>query len=970
MASVGHDQTHDTQAQTDIHRNHAEQQLANTRIFEIAKELGIKSKAIVEKCHAEGIPTDVVKNHMSTVSIGLEQTIREWFASDPSEEASHTSVERTERVDIEKVRQTRKKAAKAKVTDSDSDDLDDGKDSTTTTAVAEPPMKAAKAKATATKATKARPASDEQPKAGSEPEAQAQTETPDKAKVPVETRARTVSVPAGLSTKAPKIEAPQRPSEPGTDAGGDDKQDDEPRLVRPPEPDIKGPSEPPKMNVPTRPKTITPAGPQLEKRSQIKLSGPKVVRVEAPEQVEAPRRRPARTGGGGMPGGAGVHTDGRPPRGGGGNSRRRGDSRHGGDVGEGRGWTAADLAEREARLQRSGGYLKQRQNQMRSSANAGQTPAKIGGKVTIVAPFSIKDLSAATGVKGADIVKKLFMQGVMATINSGIDSEKAQEIMIDWDIELEVTEAKNAEQQVAEQFAERDRADERPRGPIVTILGHVDHGKTSLLDRIRHANVAEGEAGGITQATSAFRVPVTTGEDEKFVTFIDTPGHEAFTAMRSRGANVTDIVVLVVAADDGVMPQTIESISHAKAAGVPIIVALNKIDKQQATDSNIQRILGQLAEHGLNPTEWGGDTEVVRTSATKDIGIQDLLEILDLQSQILELKSDFAGPAQGTVIEARPEGGRGNVANILVQEGKLSVGDFIVMGRAFGRVRDITDDRGKKLKTVLPPLPVQVSGINDLPDAGDKFYCVGSLKEAEKAADQRRDRERETVLSQPKLTLDNMFSQIADRDLKEILVVLKADVQGSVDVLRSEIEKVGNEEVKVRVIHQAVGGITESDILLAEASKAIIIGFNVIANAKGRVLAEHKGVEIRNYQVVYHIVEDIKKAVEGLLTPDIRQDVIGHAEVRQVFKVSKVGSIAGCYVTDGVVERDALVRVTRDGVVVENDRRLEQLKRFKDDAKEVRANMECGMKIVGYDDIKVGDVIECYKKVEVKRTLD
>jgi len=931
--------------------------LANKRIFEIAKEMGIKSKAIVEKCHAEGIPNDVIKNHMSSVSIGLEQTIREWFANESEgAESSHTAVERAEKVDIEKVRAKKKSATKASKASSDDDDAADSDDSSTTTAVADPP-----------KATKARPAAAAAPAPEPEPEAP---------KKPAPMR-----VPAGLSSTPPEMATQQEATRSTAD---DDKTPSEAAahhksrstVVRPPAPNIKGPSEPPKMNVPTRPKTITPAGPQLEKKEQIKLSGPKVVRVEAPEQIEAPRRRPPRGpgggGGGGYAGGggAGVPMEGRQPRGAG-NARRRGGDRRGGpDQSEGRGWTAADLAEREARLQRSGGYLKQRQQQMRSSANAAQSPAKIGGKVTITAPFSIKDLSAATGVKGADIVKKLFMQGVMATINSGIEPEKAQEIMIDWDIELEVSAAKTAEEQVVEQFAARERKDERPRGPIVTILGHVDHGKTSLLDRIRNANVADGEAGGITQATSAFRVPVKSGDTEKFVTFIDTPGHEAFTAMRSRGANVTDIVVLVVAADDGVMPQTIESISHAKAAGVPIIVALNKIDKEQATDGNIQRILGQLAEHGLNPTDWGGDTEIVRTSAIKDIGIQDLLEILDLQAEVLELKSDFAGQAQGTVIEARPEGGRGNVANILVQEGQLSVGDFIVMGRAFGRVRDITDDRGNKLKSVLPPLPVQISGINDLPDAGDKFYCVSSLKEAEKAADQRRERERETQLSQPKLTLDNMFSQIAEMDLKEILVVLKADVQGSVDVLKSEIEKVGNEEVKVRVIHNAVGGITESDILLAEASKAIIIGFNVIANSKGRSLAEEKGVEIRNYQVIYHIVEDMKKAVEGLLTPDIRQEVLGHAEVRQVFKVSKVGAIAGCYVTDGVVQRDAFIRVTRNDVIVEDNRKLEQLKRFKDDAKEVRANMECGMKIVGYDDIKEGDVLECYKNIEVKRTLD
>lgn len=938
--------------------------MANKRIFEIAKELGIKSKAIVEKCHAEGIPKDVIKNHMSSVSIGLEQTIREWFANESEgEENPHTAVEQAEKVDMDKAR-AKKKAAKRAAEDDGGDNATD--DSSSTTAVAEPP-----------KATKAKPAA-----AAPAPEPEGDAPEAAKAEPAEPTKAAPVRVPAGLSEAPPPPAEPEQPKQPAAAAPSDDADGsgtDESKVVRPPAPDIKGPSEPPRMNVPSRPKTITPAGPQLEKKEQIKLSGPKVVRVEAPEKIEAPRRRPPRGpggggygggGGGGAGVGGGVPLEGRPPRGAG-NSRRRGGDRRGGpDVSEGRGWTAADLAEREARLQRSGGYLKQRQQQMRSSANASQSPAKIGGKVEIVAPFSIKDLSAATGVKGADIVKKLFMQGVMATINSAIDSEKAQEIMIDWDIELEVTEAKTAEEQVAEQFAERERKDERARGPIVTILGHVDHGKTSLLDRIRNANVADGEAGGITQATSAFRVPVKTGDTEKFVTFIDTPGHEAFTAMRSRGANVTDIVVLVVAADDGVMPQTKESISHAKAAGVPIIVALNKIDKPEATDANIQRILGQLAENGLNPTDWGGDTEIVRTSAVKGEGIQDLLEILDLQAEVLELKSDFAGQSQGTVIEARPEPGRGNVANILVQEGKLSVGDFIVMGRAFGRVRDITDDRGKKHKSVLPPLPVQISGINELPDAGDKFYCVGSLKEAEKAADQRRERERESQLSQPKLTLDNMFSQIAERDLQEILVVLKADVQGSVDVLRSEIEKVGNEEVKVRVIHSAVGGITESDILLAEASRAIIIGFNVIANAKGRSLADDKGVEIRNYQVIYHIVEDIRKAVEGLLSPDIRQEVLGHAEVRQVFKVSKVGSIAGCYITDGSVERDAFVRVTRDDVIIEDNRKLEQLKRFKDDVKEVRSGMECGMKIIGYDDIKEGDVIECFKNIEVARTLD
>jgi len=639
-------------------------------------------------------------------------------------------------------------------------------------------------------------------------------------------------------------------------------------------------------------------------------------------------------------------------------------------------WREQDLIEREAKLQQAGGYLRKRRQDLARGAgqqNRPQSAAQQGGTVKIVAPFTIKDLSAATGVKGAEIVKRLFMQGIMAQINSGIEVEKAQEIMMDFDIELEVTEAKSAEEAVAAQFEERTSVDERSRGPIVTILGHVDHGKTSLLDKIRDAKVAAGEAGGITQATSAFRVPVRVGEDEtaeeKQVVFIDTPGHEAFTSMRSRGANVTDIVVLVVAADDGVMPQTIESINHAKAAGVPIVVALNKIDRPQATDVKIQEILGQLAQHELNPVDWGGDVEVIRTSAHTGQGIQELLETLDFQAQLLELKADYGGAAQGTVIESQMEPGRGAVMNALLQQGALKVGDFVVAGRAFGRVRDITDDKGERIREAYPPMPLQVTGIDILPDAGDKFFVASSLKDAQNAAEQRRSREREEQLAQPAMTLDRMFSQMAEAELKEILVVLKADVQGSVDVLKNEIEKVSTDEIKIRVIHAAVGGITESDALLAEASKAVIIGFNVIPSGKARKLAESKGVQIRSYDVIYHITEDMQKAAEGMLEPELRQEVLGHAEVRAVFKVSKVGTIAGCYVTDGVVQRDALIRVTRGDIVIENDRKLSQLKRFKDDAKEVRANMECGMKIDGYDDIKEGDILECYKQVEVKRTL-
>jgi translation initiation factor IF-2 len=441
--------------------------------------------------------------------------------------------------------------------------------------------------------------------------------------------------------------------------------------------------------------------------------------------------------------------------------------------------------------------------------------------------------------------------------------------------------------------------------------------------------------------------------------------------MRARGAKITDVVVLVVSAPEGVMPQTIESINHAKAAKVPIVVALNKIDRPDATENQIQKTLGELAKAGLNPVEWGGETEIVRTSASSGVGIKQLLETLDYQAQLLDLKADFDGPAQGTVIEAKVEEGRGAVSSILLQQGRLKVGDFVVMGRSFGRVRDITDDKGNRIKEALPPMPVQISGINEVCDAGDKFYVTPSLKQAEEAAEQRRQRERHTALAQPKLTLDSMFSQLKSQesDSKEIRIILKTDQQGTVDVLKSECEKIKSEEVKVRVIDSGVGGINESNVILADASKAIIIGFNVIPSGKARAIAEQKGVEIRTYQVIYDITEDLKKAAEGMLAPEVREEVLGHAEVRQVFKVTKVGSIAGCYITDGTVARDALIRVTRNGIVIEHDRKLAQLKRHKDDAKEVRAGMECGMKIDGYDDIKEGDVLECYKKVEIKRTL-
>ncbi|MBY0312758.1 MAG: translation initiation factor IF-2 [Phycisphaerales bacterium] len=1012
--------------------------MASKRISDIAKELGVASKVIIEKCLAEGVPSEKVKGHMSTVSAGLEASIREWFSSG----GVATAIETTQHLDVGKVKakaplRSRKRKEDGKPGDGEPSDASHEiepksqppvPDQTPTpppviNSVPTPPAAAptpAQTSAPAPSAGVIAPATPAAPQAiqppvnapksgiASTPPASWRTPAePPKPRMadrpppqPAPTGPTRVAPPSGAgSTSGNTQAAPERsgaaarasgPLGPGRSAPGGGERP----SSRPPGPHGPtapghapgGPMKPVRMNVPERPKTVTPAGPQLVQKTAVKLSGPKVVRIEAPDVIDKPRAR--RDGEGGPRTGGEEDDASRSPRrntakrrtdtaapgagaAGGVPARRRGfagdESMHSGM------WRPQDLAEREARLSRASGYLKQRrQHAKKLGLNAGeraQSAAETGGVVTIAAPFTIKDLSAATGVKAADIIKKLFMQGIMATVNSGIDPAKAQEVMIDFDIELEVEEAKTAEESVQSEFAERESADIRPRGPIVTILGHVDHGKTSLLDKIRNANVAAGEAGGITQKTSAFRTSVKIAGEEKWVVFIDTPGHEAFTAMRARGAAITDVVVLVVSAPEGVMPQTIESINHAKAAKVPIVVALNKIDRPDATEAKINQTLGELAAAGLNPVEWGGDIEIVRTSATKGTGIEKLLEILDLQGQLLELKAGYSGPARGAVVDARLEEGRGPVADVVVQDGELKVGDFVVVGPGFGRVREIVDDRAARHKSLGPTTVARISGFDQVPDAGDKFYIVDSLKKAQEAAEQRRARVRQAELAKPKVTLDSLLTQMKDTELKEILVVLKADVQGSVDVLKSEIERVKHEEVRARVLHSAVGGITESDVLLADASKAIIIGFNVIPSGKARNLAEQKGVEIRSYQVIYEITDDIKKAAEGLLSPEQKTQILGHAEVRKVFKITKVGSVAGCFVTDGTIERDALIRVTRNGIVVENNRKLEQLKRVKDDAKEVRAGLECGMKIVGYDDIKEGDVLECYKTVEVKRTL-
>ncbi|GJQ29789.1 MAG: translation initiation factor IF-2 [Phycisphaerae bacterium] len=946
------------------------------KIHQVAKEIGVDSKVIIAKLVTEEIPDASKMTHMSPIPLGLAVSIREWF----KDAGTHaTAVETGAKVDVEVVKKqptARKKASPKKTPDAPSDagTQEPVVSPTPTPTVAIAPTAPAKSADHPTV-----PANDRVIVAPTP----APAKPSDAAPIPVET--------AGVSAAA-KSTAPA-PLPPTTDAKSTAIPRTPPPTDAPATPAMPRTPPPPMMNVPRRPTVVTPVGPRLQTPTAVKLSGPKVVRIEQAEQLEAPKpRRPGPVGGPGASrtlgprqgGGAATDDDrGRSPRRGSGkdsgaakrtggvSERRRGLADESWKVAHGAGVTEQDMLELEGRLARAGGFLKKRQQGLKKAGAQVDTGGPVEGKVKIASPFTIKDLSETTGVKGAEIVKKLFLQGVMKKINDFIEVDKAIEIMMDFDIELEVTEARSAEETVSDQFAKREMRDVRPRGAVVTILGHVDHGKTSLLDKIRNANVAAGEAGGITQKTSAFVAEVEVEGAKRQVVFLDTPGHEAFTSMRARGAKMTDVVVLVVSAPEGVMPQTVESINHAKAAKVPIVVALNKIDRPDATEAQIQKTLGELAKAGLNPVEWGGETEVVRVSAVTGAGIKQLLEILDYQSQLLDLKADFDGPAQGTVIEAKMEEGRGAVANLLIQQGRLKVGDFIVMGRAFGKVRDITNDQGVRVREAIPPMPVQISGVDLVCDAGDKFFATRSLQEAEEAADQRRMRERETQLAQPKLTLDSMLSQIGttETETKDIRVILKTDQQGTVDVLKSECEKIKSDAVRTKVLHAAVGGITESDVLLADASKAVIIGFNVIPSGVARQLAERKGVEIRTYQVIYDITEDLRKAAEGLLAPEIREEVLGHAEVRAVFKITKVGSVAGCYVTDGTVQRDALIRVTRNGIVIEHDRKLAQLRRVKDDVKEVRAGTECGMKIDGYDDIKEGDVLECYRKVEVRRTL-
>ena len=580
-------------------------------------------------------------------------------------------------------------------------------------------------------------------------------------------------------------------------------------------------------------------------------------------------------------------------------------------------------------------------------------------EITIPENITVKDLAQELKKTSAEVIKKLVSLGIMATINNTIDFDTAYLIASEFGITANKKEEVKEEDILFDDT--EDRPDElKPRPPVVVVMGHVDHGKTSLLDAIRSTNVIEGEAGGITQHIGAYMVNVNGRE----ITFLDTPGHEAFTSMRARGAQITDIAILVVAADDGVKPQTVEAINHAKAAGIPIIVAVNKIDLPGA---NVEKVKQELMEYELVPEEWGGDTIFVPISAKNNINIENLLEMVLLVADVKELKSNPKKQAKGTVIEARLDKAKGPIATILVQRGTLDVGDTIVVGTSIGRIRAMKNDKGQKIKKAGPSTPVEIMGLTNVPEAGDTFYEVKDEKMAKHLVERRKRQEREKVIAeQSKVTLSNLFERMESENLKELEIIVKADVQGTAQALKQSLEKLSNEEVRVRVIHSAVGAVSESDVQLAKAAKAIIIAFNVRPNIAAKDFAEKENVEIKQYSVIYNAIEDVESAMKGMLAPIYEEKVIGNVEVRQTFKVSSIGTIAGAYVIDGKVERNAGVRVIRDNVVI-HEGKLASLKRFKDDVKEVTKGFECGMQIEKYNDIKEGDIIEVYIMEEVKR---
>jgi len=899
-----------------------------TRVYLLARELGVASKAILDKCKAEGM--ELKGGHMTPLTAGQAATVREWF----SEGKHATAVETSKPVELEKVRVRKKKTT--------------------------PAVKTAKGAPQRTAVVEKQVAKEQLPQATGVPQSEFSV----------------VVEPQASKTVSSEVQAasPQISSESDQTAAAVCKVPTEPQkpVIKPP------PYPPPVMHIPPKPKDVKPAGPKLHKPKPAKLSGPMVVRVESVEQdaLRPPkkgkpvREKPKKLAGESLMLGKvepPVPTKGKKI----GKDKGKKDREFGfeDEVRQGRGgkrMRAKDREERQARLAAASGESLRFRPIRRIETRAAEEAAAVmerPEKTVVSEPIMVKDLAAALHVKIGGIIGRLMKQGVLATANQILATETAELIAMEFGTELVVQKKQTLIEQIHRQFEQREKTNLQKRSPIVTMLGHVDHGKTSLLDRIRQADVAKGEAGGITQHIGAYQAEL----NGKKVTFLDTPGHEAFTALRARGANITDIVVLVVAADDGVMPQTIEAIRHAKAAGVQIIVALNKID---LPGTDLHRVYGQLAEYELTPTEWGGNTEIVKTSAVTGEGIESLLEHLDYIAELKDYKADPTIPAIGWVIEAKMTQSRGAVATLLLQEGNFEKGDIILAGSAYGRVRTLLDSRGRNVQKAAPTMPVEISGLDEVPQAGDRFYKLDDINLAKQAADENKHLSREESLAKrSQITLDNLFSQIEAGNIKELNLIVKADVQGSVEVLTKYLADLSTPKVKVRILHAAVGGITEGDVVLAEASRAIIIGFNAVPDEHVRQLADGRGVDIRLYNIIYRITEDVRAAMVGLLEPEYQEKTLGRLTVRDTFKVSGVGTVAGCYVTSGLVTKNARLRLIRDNIVIRDKCSIESLRHFKDDMREVKMGFECGVKIAGFDDVKTDDILEAYEIMEVAGTL-
>ena len=897
--------------------------MSRVRIYELAKEAGLKSKELADKLIAMGYP---IKSHSSTVDDDMAADIRRKVLGKATAEVTEkpigvkkkttvvrkkttTVVRRRSKAQKEEIARQVEEAEQAEAAEVEAVEAQAAEVTDKTDAVESESRideVAAEHEESSTEAVEQVESADAEQESADEIAAE---------ETPVDTVGPDEEKPA----EKPVKEEPKRAKGLAKIVGRVEIKVEEKRKPRP-----RKPARParPQAGAPRGPKTFTNDA-QPAAAGKGKKKGKRVVAVGT---VDAARQK--------KPGKAARK------------GRQRVDFSRGGDV--------------EFMRPRKGRRKKDSRRRDKAASTPVTESKAIKRRIKVFETISVGDLAKRMGIKANEVIAKLMGLGVMATVNQSLDLDSATLVAADFGYEVE--QGMTEELGIVALQEEEMGGEKKSRFPVVTVMGHVDHGKTSILDAIRKTDVAEGEAGGITQHIGAYHVKAPSGD----ITFVDTPGHAAFTEMRSRGARVTDLVVLVVAADDGVMDQTKEAIAHARAAEVPIVVAVNKIDKDNADPERVKRELG---EYGLIPEDWGGDTIYCETSAKKGIGIEELLENIQLQSEILELSADAGRKARGTVIEAQLHKGRGPVATVLVQEGTLRAGDYFVAGMYSGKVRSLINDRGEQVTEAGPSLPVEVQGLSGVPQAGDEFVVVTDEKMAKSVSGARQLKARESELgSASKVSLDNLFEKMAEQEVKELRVILRADVQGTLQAFGQAAEKLSTDVIRVRVLHEGTGAVTENDIHLAAASDAVIIGFNVRPSIKVKELAEREQVDIRSYDVIYHALEDIEKAMVGMLEPEFEERVIGTAEVRDTFSVPKVGTIAGCAVIDGKIERNAQVRVLRDSVVIYTGV-IQSLRRFKDDVKEVASGYECGIGVENFNDIKVGDTLEAFVMDEVEAKL-